>query len=82
MLRVFNMGVGMVLIVAQDALRELLGSLRESGERGSIIGSVAEGGHGVVYDFPAGGESSDGESSGGEGPEGGGSPGRPEGMAS
>ena len=54
MLRVFNMGVGMILVVAQDALRDVLGRLRAAGERAAIIGSVGKGGHGVVYDFGAG----------------------------
>jgi phosphoribosylformylglycinamidine cyclo-ligase len=50
MLRVFNMGVGMVLVVAQESLAEVLSELRKGDTRGSIIGSVAKGKHGVVYD--------------------------------
>jgi phosphoribosylformylglycinamidine cyclo-ligase len=60
MLRVFNMGVGMVLVVAPDALRGVLAALRSNGERGAVIGSIGEGGHGVVYEFP--GERGDDES--------------------
>lgn len=51
MFRVFNMGLGMVLVVAQESLSEILASLRDSGDKGAIIGSVAKGGSGVVYDF-------------------------------
>jgi len=50
MFRVFNMGLGMVLVVAQDSLSEVLGVLRKLGEKGAIVGSVGEGGSGVVYD--------------------------------
>jgi phosphoribosylformylglycinamidine cyclo-ligase len=53
MFRVFNMGIGMVLVVAQDALGELLARLREAGEKGAIIGSIGRGGAGVVYDLGA-----------------------------
>lgn len=52
MLRVFNMGVGMVLVVAQSALREVLAALRDAGQKGTVIGSVGKGGKGVVYDLP------------------------------
>lgn len=51
MLRVFNMGLGMVLVVGQDHLGEVLASLRAAGATGAIIGSVAKGRHGVVYDL-------------------------------
>ena len=44
MLRVFNMGIGMVLVVAQDSLKEILGAFREAGEKGTIIGSVGRAG--------------------------------------
>ena len=52
MFRVFNMGIGMVLVVDPEALREVLGSLRASGQRGEVIGTVQKGGSGVVYDLP------------------------------
>ena len=51
MLRVFNMGLGMVLVVGQDSLAEVLASLRAGGTSGAIIGSVAAGKQGVVYDL-------------------------------
>jgi phosphoribosylformylglycinamidine cyclo-ligase len=50
MLRVFNMGIGYVLIVAASGLREVLQLLRERGENAAVIGTVASGGQGVVYD--------------------------------
>ncbi len=40
MFRVFNMGVGMVLVVAPDAASEVLASLRVSGAKGKPIGTV------------------------------------------
>jgi phosphoribosylformylglycinamidine cyclo-ligase len=51
MLRVFNMGIGMVLVVARDALSGVLASLRERDCRGAVIGSVQKSGRGVVYDL-------------------------------
>jgi phosphoribosylformylglycinamidine cyclo-ligase len=51
MFRVFNMGIGMVLVVAPDGLREVLGLLRSVGQRSFLIGTVQEGGPGVVYDL-------------------------------
>jgi phosphoribosylformylglycinamidine cyclo-ligase len=52
MFRVFNMGIGMVLVVDPAALREVLARLRESGQKGEVIGTVQKGGSGVVYDLP------------------------------
>jgi phosphoribosylformylglycinamidine cyclo-ligase len=52
MFRVFNMGIGMVLVVAADELRDVLRVLRESKQRAEIIGTVQKGGQGVVYDLP------------------------------
>jgi phosphoribosylformylglycinamidine cyclo-ligase len=51
MLRVFNMGVGLVLVVDRDALGEVLEALRRGGQRARVIGTVQEGGGGVVYDL-------------------------------
>ena len=51
MLRVFNMGIGMVLIVDPAGLREVLAELRRHGQRASVVGSVQPGGSGVVYDL-------------------------------
>ncbi len=49
MLRVFNMGVGMVAFVAPEGLAEVLRRLREAGQRGWPIGTVQAGGAGMVY---------------------------------
>jgi phosphoribosylformylglycinamidine cyclo-ligase len=54
MLRVFNMGVGLVLVVDRDALGEVLEALRHGGQRARVIGTVQEGGGGVVYDLGSG----------------------------
>jgi phosphoribosylformylglycinamidine cyclo-ligase len=51
MFRVFNMGVGMVLVVAPEGLGDVLARLREQRQRSSVIGSVQEGGSGVAYDL-------------------------------
>lgn len=55
MLRVFNMGVGMVAFVAADSLGEILASLRASDQRSFVIGTVQKGGSGVVYDLESSG---------------------------
>ena len=52
MFRVFNMGIGMVLVVAPGELRSVLGALRDVGQRAEPIGTVQRGGTGVVYDLP------------------------------
>jgi len=51
MLRVFNMGLGMVAVVDRDALGEILASLRASDQRSFVVGTVQKGGSGVVYDL-------------------------------
>ena len=51
MLRVFNMGVGMVLLVGRDHLGEVLAELRKSKRKGFVMGSVRKGGSGVVFDL-------------------------------
>jgi phosphoribosylformylglycinamidine cyclo-ligase len=53
MFRVFNMGVGMVAVVAADGLRDVLALLRKGKQRSFVIGSVQKGGSGVVYDLGA-----------------------------
>jgi phosphoribosylformylglycinamidine cyclo-ligase len=58
MLRVFNMGIGFVLLVDPAGLRDVLGAIRKTGEKAVVIGTVQEGGSGVVYDLA---ESSAGE---------------------
>ncbi len=56
MFRVFNMGIGMVAVVAPDALAEISRKLREAGQRALPIGLVREGETGVVYDLGGTGE--------------------------
>jgi phosphoribosylformylglycinamidine cyclo-ligase len=51
MFRVFNMGIGMVLVVEAAGLAELLAALRRSAQRPAVIGTVQEGGSGVIYDL-------------------------------
>jgi phosphoribosylformylglycinamidine cyclo-ligase len=53
MFRVFNMGVGMALVVDPQSAGEILKVLRKQGEKPFPIGSVQQGGSGVVYDFGA-----------------------------
>ena len=53
MLRVFNMGVGMVLVVEPSGLREVLARLRDAGQKSFTIGTVQPGGSGVVYEMGA-----------------------------
>ncbi len=52
MLQVFNMGIGMVAVVAPDALGEMLADLKKRGAKAVPIGSIQKGGAGVVYDAP------------------------------
>ena len=51
MLRVFNMGIGMILAVDPAGLAEVLGLLRSVGQKSWLIGTVQPGGSGVVYDL-------------------------------
>jgi phosphoribosylformylglycinamidine cyclo-ligase len=51
MLRVFNLGVGMILSVDPAGLAEVLGLLRSVGQKSYLIGTVQKGGSGVVYDL-------------------------------
>ncbi len=55
MLRVFNMGVGLVLVVAREAREEILARLAALGHAAWLLGEVGEGGSGVVYERPDGG---------------------------
>jgi phosphoribosylformylglycinamidine cyclo-ligase len=70
MFRVFNMGIGMVLVVDPAGLRELLAELRGRGQRSAILGTVQPGGSGVVYDLETtpmeAGGAGGGEEGGGE----------------
>jgi phosphoribosylformylglycinamidine cyclo-ligase len=51
MLRVFNLGVGMILAVDPAGLSEVLGLLRSVGQKSYLIGTVQKEGAGVVYDL-------------------------------
>lgn len=51
MFRVFNMGVGMVLVIDPHSAAEILAILRDAGQRAFPIGTVQQGGSGVVYDL-------------------------------
>ncbi len=53
MFRVFNMGIGMVLVVDPDAAGEVLGVLAGEQQKAMPIGTVQAGSGGVIYDFPA-----------------------------
>jgi phosphoribosylformylglycinamidine cyclo-ligase len=43
MFRVFNMGIGMVLIVSPASTNAILRTLKRRGEQGWLIGKVARG---------------------------------------
>jgi phosphoribosylformylglycinamidine cyclo-ligase len=53
MLRVFNMGIGMVAVVAPDALVEVSRTLSQAGQRALPIGRIVRsaGAGGVIYDL-------------------------------
>lgn len=53
MFRVFNMGIGFALVVDPAAAGEILAALRQAGAKGIPIGTVQQGGGGVVYDLGA-----------------------------
>lgn len=52
MFRVFNMGIGMVLVVAPEMAAEIMPALAAAGHTAAPIGTLQKGGSGVVYDFP------------------------------
>ncbi len=54
MFRVFNMGIGMALVIDPEAARDILATLRRAGGKGLPIGTVQKGGSGVVYDVESG----------------------------
>ncbi len=56
MLRVFNMGVGMVAVVDAESANEIVATLQRAPYRPFVIGSIVEGGSGVVYDVERSGE--------------------------
>ena len=50
MMRTFNMGIGLVIVIARADTDALLTRLHEAGERGAgVIGAIREGARGVVY---------------------------------
>ena len=49
MFRTFNMGIGMVVVVAPDDLHDVEHSLERRGETSFVIGSVVKG-EGVVFE--------------------------------
>ena len=51
MLRVFNMGIGMVLVVDTPQAGDILAKLRQGKQKAFAIGTVQKGGSGVVYDL-------------------------------
>jgi phosphoribosylformylglycinamidine cyclo-ligase len=51
MFRVFNMGIGMILVVGPAGLAEALGLLSSVGQKSFVIGTVQPGGSGVAYDL-------------------------------
>jgi phosphoribosylformylglycinamidine cyclo-ligase len=53
MFRVFNMGIGMILVIDPKGLRDVLADLRGRGQRAALVGTVQKGGAGVVYDLGA-----------------------------
>jgi phosphoribosylformylglycinamidine cyclo-ligase len=60
MFRVFNMGIGFALVVEPAAAGEILTTLRKAGVRGVPVGTVQQGGSGVVYDLPPDAPATDG----------------------
>ncbi|HXC61138.1 MAG TPA: AIR synthase-related protein, partial [Nitrospiria bacterium] len=49
MYRVFNMGIGMILVIAPSSVKAVINQVRQSGERASIIGEVRKGKPRVCY---------------------------------
>jgi phosphoribosylformylglycinamidine cyclo-ligase len=48
MYRVFNCGIGMVIVLAADQAERAIGVLRDAGQKALVIGEVRKGTHGVV----------------------------------
>ena len=55
MLRVFNMGIGMVLVIDPKVVDRVVDHLKRAGERCYFIGNIVEGEGKVEYDFPPAG---------------------------
>jgi phosphoribosylformylglycinamidine cyclo-ligase len=53
MARVFNLGLGMVMMVDPDSVDDALGALRGAGVDATVVGHVDEGPHGVAFTGPA-----------------------------
>ncbi len=51
MFRVFNMGIGMVLVIDPQAAAEVMPALAAAGSVAAPLGTVQKGKGGVVYDF-------------------------------
>jgi phosphoribosylformylglycinamidine cyclo-ligase len=56
MFRVFNMGIGLCLIVDPEGAGEIMKKLKKAGHKALPIGTVQKGGSGVVYDVRDGPE--------------------------
>jgi phosphoribosylformylglycinamidine cyclo-ligase len=56
MFRVFNMGIGMVLVVDPAGAAEIFTALRKAKQKAFAIGTVQKGGSGVSYDLQSGAE--------------------------
>jgi phosphoribosylformylglycinamidine cyclo-ligase len=52
MFRVFNMGIGMVLVIDPQGASEIMATLRTAGRKAEPIGTVQAKGSGVVFDWP------------------------------
>jgi len=52
MFRVFNMGIGMVVVIDPQGAAEIMAALRAAGRKAEPIGTVQAKGSGVVYDWP------------------------------
>ena len=50
MLRTFNCGIGMVVIVARDEVANTQNLLEETGENVTVIGEVRHGPHGAIVE--------------------------------
>jgi phosphoribosylformylglycinamidine cyclo-ligase len=55
MLRVFNMGIGMVLMVAPDRVEAVSKHLTQTGQKHYFVGNIVKGGGRVAYDYPPAG---------------------------
>ncbi len=64
MFRVFNMGIGMAVVVDPGVAAEMMPALARAGHKPAPIGTVQKGQRGVLYDFPADALPDDGEGDG------------------